>query len=258
MSAKLTQGMNPDKLDQLIKDLGVRVRLYKSTLCPNMKSLESIDHDINCTVCNNSMIDFCGHETLAMFQQQNLVEAFKVQGSFHVDEILVTFLSGQTLSMFSRMDLLDFKEDFFELIQRQEDTSVDRLKYPACSVQGVFVVRNNVKIQFHVGPDFEIDVNGDIKWLGTHKPNDREIYSIYYQHHPTFRAIKAVHRDRYSQWNLRPEEIQSPKVTVDGKTYVKLPETWVFKRDYLLERRDLAGALLKGNTYYNPNEDPGP
>ena len=252
---KLTSGINVDRLDQEIKDLGVRVKVYKSTLCPNMTSLESLDHDINCTVCNNNMIDFKCVETVAMFQQQTLQEQFTVQGTFHIDEIMVTFLSGVTLQHYSRVDLVDFAEDFFELIQRQEGTDIDRLKYSACSVVGLFTVTTaGGREEYHAGVDFTLDVNGDIKWIGTHKPADRAVYSIYYKYHPVFRAVKAVHRDRYSQYNLRPEQIAAPKTTVGENTYVKLPETWILKRDYLIERRDIANTLLGKNTLYDPNE----
>jgi hypothetical protein len=254
---KLSNGISPDRLDQLIKDLGVRVRVFRSTICPNITSLETLDHDINCTVCNNSMIDFCPQETIALFQQQDLTQQFKVQGTFHLDEIMVTFLAGQTLQHYTRVELLDFAEDFYELVQRQEGTLIDRLKYPACCVSGVFTVESGVKVQYHFGTDFEISVNGDIKWISPHLPADRKIYSVYYKHRPVFRAIKAVHRDRYSQYNLRPEEIAAPHTTIDGKTYVKLQETWILKRDYLLERRDQSGNKLSENTYYNPNEEPG-
>lgn len=251
--SRLTNGINPDKLNQEINELGVRVRLYKSTICSNMKSLESMDHDINCTVCNNNMIDFDCKETTALLQQQDLTQQFKTQGTFSLDETMATFLSGETLQHYARVDLLDFKEDFFELIQRQVGTSTDRLKYSACTVLGVFVIRSNTKIRFYQGADFELDINGDITWLGSNKPNDEEIYSIYYQFHPIFRAVKAVHRTRYSQYNLKSQQLQSPSTTVGDKTYVKLPETWILKRDYLVERRDVLNALLLGNTYYPPN-----
>lgn len=215
-----------------------------------------MDHDINCPICNNSMIDFCPQETIAMFQQQSLTEQYKTQGTFQMDEATVSFLSGITLATLSRVELLDFKEDFFELIQRQDflSTNTDRLKYKACEVLGLFVIRAGVKIEFYSGADFEVDLNGDIKWISTNRPNDREIYSIYYRHHPVFRAVKALHRDRYSQFNLRPDEIVAPKQTVGENTYVKLPEAWILKRDYLIERRDMNDTLLAANKYYDPNE----
>lgn len=247
MARKTTNGIEVDRLDQEIKDLGVRVKVYKSTVCPNMTSLESSDHDVNCTVCNNQMIDFCPKETLALFQQQSLLDQFKVHGTFSLDEIQVTFLSGITLHTYTRVDLLDFPEDFFEPIQRQEGTNTDYLKYKACSVVGCFAVENNVRIEYHYGTDFEIDIEGRIKWISAHKPADRQIYTIYYQYVPIFRATKAMHRDRYSQYNLRPGSIKAPKVQVDGKTFVKLPETWILKRDYLVERTG-------ENVYYDPNE----
>jgi len=250
---KLSNGVNPDRLEQLIQDLGIRVRIFKSTICPNMKSLESLDHDINCTVCNNAMIDFAPHNSKAMFQQQDLVDQFKMQGTFFIDEILASFPADETLHRYARVELLDFSEDFFELIQRQVGTATDRLKYSATSVIGVFTVVNNVQDEFFFGTDFELDVNGDLKWISAHKPADKQVYTIYYRYRPVYRAIKAVHRDRYTQYNIRPEEIVTPKVTIEGRTYVKLPETWILKRDYLVERRDMLNALLSENTFYDPN-----
>jgi hypothetical protein len=251
---KTTVGINVQRLDQLIDDLGIRVRLFKSALCPNLKSLESMDHDINCTQCNNSMIDFCPTETVALFQQQDLAKQFQVQGTFHLDEVMVTFHSGVTLATFSKVELLDFEEDFYELIQRQEGTNTDKLKYPACEALGCFTVSTNSTTTYHYGVDFSLDVNGDLQWLGTHKPADRQVYSVYYKFKPVFRAIKAVHRDRYSQYNLQPEKITSEKTTLGEHTYVKLPETWILKRDYLVERRDANNTKIEPNVYYDPNE----
>ena len=255
MSKKISNGLNVSRLDQVIIDLGVRVCLYKSTLCPNMTSLESLDHDPNCTICNNNMIDFDPQETLALFQQQDLIEQYKLQGTFSMDEILVSFLSGVTLHHYSKMELLDFSEDFYELIQRQTGASVDVLKYKACTVIGCFGADGSGnQVNYHFGTDFELDPNGSIKWISSHKPEDRTIYSIYYKYHPVFRAIKAVHRDRYSQWNLRTEKLTSPSIEIDGKTYVKAPEAWIFKRSYLLKRTDFDKNLIPPNEYYDPNE----
>ena len=263
---KVTNGMDPDLLDREIRDLGVRVKVFKSTICPNITSLETIDHDLNCEICNNNMIDFAPQETIALFQQQDFKEEFKIKGTFDIDEVQATFPSGITLFQFARIELLDFEEDFTELIQRQEG-DIDRLKYSACTVLGLFIADKTVvtsgrKREFHFGVDFELTSTGDIKWISSNRPDERQIYSIYYRHHPVFRAVSAIHRDRYSQFNLRPEKIKSPKVTrdiefrgnKDTRTFVKLPETWVIKRDYLLERRDAEGNLLPRNKFFDPNE----
>lgn len=248
-----SQGIDVDALDQEIKDLGVRVCLYKSTSCPNMKSIESVDHNINCTVCDNNMIDFSPKETIMLIQQQDFKQLFAVQGTFSIDEVMATFLSSESLQHYAKVVLLDFNEDFFELVQRQVGTSTDRLKYPACAVVGIFTVSGNTKTQYYQGSDFEVDVNGSIKWTGLHKPADKVIYSIYYQYHPVFRTLKAVHRTRYSQYNRRPGEIQAPKKTVGDNTYVKLPECWILKRDYLINRKDAGGGDLPPNSFYDPN-----
>ena len=215
-----------------------------------------MDHDLNCTVCDNNMIDFDCEETIALFQQQDYHEMFQVQGTFHVDEVVVSFLSGKTLQLFTRVELLDFQEDFFELVQRQDfaTTAIDVLKYKACQVVGLFTVAANVRTEYHEGADFTLDQNGSIKWVGTHRPADRQVYSIYYRYHPVYRAIKAVHRDRFSQYNLRPDAIEAPKKTVGQNTYVKMPETWVLKRDYLIRRKKKDGTVIGVNELYDPNE----
>lgn len=246
MSRRLTNGIDVDRLDQLIKDLGVRIRLYKSTLAPNMNSLESMDQDLNDNTSDHNMVDFDCVETVALLQQQDLVDQFKVQGTFHIDEILITFLSGQTTAPFAKIELLDFQEDFYELLQRQVGTSIDRLKYKACSVLGIFSYNKTTKeyIRYYYGTDFTLQ-DGDVKWLSAHKPSDKQVYSIYYKYHPVYRIQKAVHRDRFSQFNVRPNDIKAPHKTINGNTYVKMPETWVAKRDYLISRPK--------NTLYDPN-----
>lgn len=249
-----SNGIDVDALDQEILDLGVRVRLYKSTVCPNMKSLESMDHDINCQACDNNMIDFCPKETVMLIQQQDFKQLFATQGTFSIDEVMATFLSENTLQHYAKVEILDFKEDFFEAVQRQEDTDTDTLKYPACEILAIFTVEAGVKVRYHAGADFDVDQNGNVKWTGTHVPADRKIYSIYYRYHPAFRAVKAVHRTRFSQYNVRPSDIKAPKKTVGDRTYVSLPECWILKRDYLVDRKDADGNPIPANAHYDPNE----
>src|SRR6185369_3716498 len=226
MAKQLTRGINVVNLDQLVEDLGVRVRVWKSTTCPNMTSIESLDHDPNCPICHNNMIDFDCYETIAMFQQQDLTEQFKVHGTFSIDEAMVTFKAGVSLQTFAKVEILDFKEEFYELIQKQDNltTNIDKLKYPACEVTAVFSIRNNVKERFYQGADFDLDINGCIVCKGSHIPNDREIYSVYYKYHPVYRVTKAVHRDRFSQFNdlreLNGSKIPASAIkTVNGRTF---------------------------------------
>ena len=91
----------------------------------------------------------------------------------------------------AKVEILDFKEEFYELIQKQDNltTNVDKLKYPACEVTAVFVIRNNQKERFYQGADFDLDLNGSIVWKGSHIPNDREIYTIYYKYSLFFQKV---------------------------------------------------------------------
>lgn len=253
MARRTTNGIDVTRLNQEILDLGVRVKVYKSTLCPNMKSLESHDHNINCKLCSNQMIDFCPTETIAIFQQQVLTEQFKVSGTFHVDEVMVSFLAGVTLFTYARVDLLDFQEDFTELVQRQVGTNVDTLKYKACEVLGLFSEVSGARVQYHFGTDFDLDENGSVKWKSLHKPADKKVYTVYYRYHPIYRAVKAVHRDRYSQFNIRADKIDTPKTVVNGRTYIKLPETWILIRQNLIDRKDQQGQPIQTNDFYDPN-----
>lgn len=244
---KVTQGINVDRLDQLVRDLGVRVRLYKSTLAPNMKSLESMDQDINDRASNNNMVDFDCEETVVLFQQQELMEQFKLQGTFHVSEVMVTFLSGKTVAPMAKLELLDFEENFYELIQRQVGKNIDILKYNACAIEAVFTYDRTTKTyeRYYNGTDFKV-TNGNIEWISAHKPDDKQVYSVYYKYHPVYRCVKAVHRDRFSQYNVRPNEIKAPHKTIKGSTYVKMPETWIVQRDYLIK--------YDKNELYDPND----
>jgi hypothetical protein len=194
------------------------------------------------------MIDFDCVETIALFQQQTMFEQFKIVGTFDIEEVLVTFLAGTIIAPLAKIELLDFVEDFYELIPRQIGTDIDFLKYKACDILGVFTYNKSTKTtkRYHKDVDFEINQEGNIKWISANRPTDKEIYSIYYTYHPVYRAKKAVHRDRFSQYNLRPGSIKAPKKTVDGNTYVKLPETWILVRDFLLDRPK--------NENYDPNE----
>lgn len=246
-------GIDVNALDQQILDLGIRVRVWKSALCPNLQSLESNDHDLNCRVCRERMIDFAPECTMALFQQQSLAEAFKVTGSFHVDEVMASFLSGVTLQSMARVDLLDFPEDFYELIQKQEG-GVDRLKYNATCVLGLFTVQDDVKTEFHCDTDFVITQDGNIKWISAHQPEPRQVYSIYYKYLPIYRATKGVHRDRFSQPSNRTGLAHA--VQADGKVFAKLPEQWVLRRSYLLDKRNRVGSLDPDNINYDPNEEP--
>lgn len=247
-------GQDVNRLDLVIQDLGVRVCIYKSTLCPNMKSLESDDHDLNCTICDHRMIDFDPIPSYALFQQQQMMEQFKLTGTFNIDEVMVTFLTGITIQSMARIDLVDFPEDFYELIQRQEGTDKDKLKYPATCVTALFTVSSNTKTRYFPDSDFIIDMNGNIEWTGAHRPDAREVYSIYYRHIPVYRAIKAIHRDRYTQLNVNNKLVTS-KVEADGRTFIKMPETWVLMRSNLQEKQDVNGVREFPNTYYDPNED---
>ena len=76
---------------------------------------------------------------------------------------------------------------------------VDRLQFPATYVESLV---DSDKIEYHVGQDFEITHDGDIKWLSQRRPgwntelNRGKIYAIRYRYVPFFIISRLMHEIR--------------------------------------------------------------
>lgn len=219
--------------DQMISDQGVRVKVYKTTICPNVKSIGG-PHNADCTVCyNEGFVDIDPTEVVAYIASQMLNKMMLVEGYTDNQTVNATFQSGTELQYGTRVDLVDFTGVYYELVQKQEG-NVDRLKYAAHTVNYI-IDQNNVR--YYVGHNFDVNENGDLEWIKD-PPAIGVIYSIHYNTTISYRALKAMHVNRYGNESFK-KEFKEP---------VKLPELWVLKRRYLLTRADIDGLPL------NPNE----
>ena len=234
--------LNVEDFDRLLEQKGVRVKVYRSMFCPNEKSIDGSEHELDCPLCRGSQfIDVDPICTLAFLQGQTEDTNQLPEGLHDRDTIFATFERGIELQYFTLVELQDFDDTYFQRIQRQAG-QVDMLKYQAKCVN---VIVGSSGKRFYQDKDFTLDVNGNVKWKANKGPQTNEIYSINYQIAKQFRAIKAQHVERYTQVRK-----------VDQIEMVKLPEQWILEKDYLVERKNkTTGDALGENQIYDPVVD---
>ena len=227
-----------DEFDRLIEQKGANVCVYRTTYCPNVKSVDGAEHEIDCPLCNGSgFIDLNPIQTKAFIQNQDLERIMdSAAGQFDGNSVAMTFPIGIELQYFTLIELVDYTQIYYQRVLRKPGTSIDILKYKACRVN-VIVDKNNM--QYYQGQDFKLDPNGNVQWLDR-KPVDNLIYSIHYESHIQFRATRAMHVNRFTQYK------QSGEALVE---HIKLPEQWMAQKEFLLRRRDI-------NTNADINEGP--
>lgn len=234
--------LNTDAFDDLIKQQGIQVCVYRTMLCSNVKSIDSAEHNIDCTLCNNGFIDRRPIKTWAFFQSQDLEKMALKEGYYDANTLAATFMQGVELQYFTLIELPDHTDIFFEHIKRQQGTT-DILKYKAKTVN---MLIDSSGREYFVGNDFDIDQNGNIKWRLEKGPLKHDIYSIHYEAAIQFRAIKAMHINRFAQDSLTNKELT---------TFKKMNEQWLLQKEFLVKRKDLQGNELKLNLIRPPDED---
>lgn len=119
--------------------------------------------------------------------------------------------------------------------------NIDRLQYKAVDI--VYLMDDN-GITYDLNNDFVIDRNGDIQWLsgsGTRKPADKSIYTVLYYSNVAFRAIRAMHSNRYGTDNAQGTDA----------TTIEYPQQWVLKKLFLFRKTDSeSGQLLDANNIF--------
>jgi hypothetical protein len=240
--ARARVNLDPVALDRLILDQGIRVRVFRTSLCPNVKSIDSAEHNIDCKICNQTgFIDALPNDTWAFFQGIDFKKLPQEDGYYDGNTLSATFLAGIELQYYTLVELTDFTDIFFELIKRQEGPT-DVLKYRARKVN--MLVDQNGK-QYLPTSDFVIDPNGSIQWIAGRSPLKGSIYSIHYEAAIQFRAMKAMHVHRFLQ-------VSSRQKTVEMK---KAQQQWMLQKEFLVERKDIAGKRLAPNKVRDSDED---
>jgi hypothetical protein len=219
--------------DRLIEQKGVNFRVFRTSYCPNVKSIDGAEHEIDCQMCNGSgFIDVDPICVKGFIQNQELERMLDAQGGQNDgNNVLITFPIGVELQYFTRIELVDFTEIYFQRILRKPATNIDVLKYKACRVN--FIMDKNA-VQYFQDQDYKIDPNGNILWTGTRKPADNVIYTIHYECHVQFRATKAMHVNRFTQYKAAGEPLVE---------HIKMMEQWMCTKEFLLRRKDINSGV---------------
>jgi hypothetical protein len=216
-----------EDFDRMIEQKGVNVRVYRTSYCPNVKSVDGAEHEIDCQLCNGSgFIDRNPVSVKAFIQNQEMERMMDASAQHDGNSVLMTFPIGVELQYFTLIELCDFTDIYFQRVMRHPTNNVDIIKYRACRVNMV-IDQNNV--EYFQDQDFKIDPNGNILWL-VRKPAANVIYTIHYEKHSQFRATRAMHVNRYTQYKAPGE----PKVE-----HIKMMEQWLCTKEFLLRRKDI-------------------
>lgn len=235
--------LDPAQFEKLIQEKGVRVKVFRTVFCPNVKSIDGAEHNIDCDMCNGSgFLDRHPLCTLSFIQNQGLEKLPFVEGMVDGNSVAATFPAGVELQYFTLVQLQDFTEPFFQRVKRQQG-NVDVLKYKATNVN--MLVDGDGK-EYYQENDFTLDPNGSILWKGDKSPMPGTIYSIHYEACVQFRAVRAMHTNRFTQVFSK---------SAGGALHVKLPEQWLLQKEFLVKRVDQLGQEIPANRIH-PETDP--
>lgn len=161
--------INPADFDRLIAQKGVIAKVYRTTYCPNVKSVDGAEHEIDCELCNGSgFLDVDPICVPVFIQTQELNELPNIEGLVDGNTVLITFPIGIEMQYFTKIVLHDFTDVYPQRIMRRPGSLTDVLKYPACRVN-VLIDKNGKR--YWQDRDFALDHNGNVKWL---TPGDQQ------------------------------------------------------------------------------------
>lgn len=165
--------LNPESFDRLINQKGVECQVFRTLYCPNVKSVDGAEHEIDCTFCNGSgFIDVDPICSFVYIQHQELNELPAIEGFVDGSTVQMTFPTGVEVQYFTKIVLKDFKDIFPQRVMRKAGSLIDVLKYPACIVN-VLLDKDNVR--YYQNIDFTLDLNGNVKWL---TPGDQQLVAF--------------------------------------------------------------------------------
>lgn len=239
-----TVRFTPEKFDEAILSKGVRVKVYRTMRCPGRKSVDGGEHEIDCQVpgCNGSgFVDIHPISTHAVIQSQTQEWTDMPEGFVDGNTVQGTFARGIELTYFTLVSLCDYTEITDEVVKRSEG-DIDVLRYEAMRVN---VVLDKNGIEYYQGIDFNLDENGNIRWIANHGPDKFELYSIHYEMPIQFRAIRAIHNNRFTQIPGENGQI----------SFLKMSETWMLSKEYLVKRTDSDGNQILPNLIREPDTD---
>lgn len=157
--------LNPKDFDDLLLQKGMNVKVYRTMYCPKVKSVDGAEHEIDCNLCNGSgWIDFDPICCKAFIQAQELDKMPQVEGFVDGNTVLISFPVGVELQYFTRIEMMDFTNIYFQRVLRNANSNTDVLQYKACRVNAL-IDRDGVR--YYDTTDFKLNLDGSIMWLSS-------------------------------------------------------------------------------------------
>jgi len=214
----------PEEFDNLIEDQGIFVRITPSVLCPNRTEIEDTNHNLNCTLCDNQVIDLTDecYEEWAFIQGVKFDKQFEVQGVFDPKDALMSIKSNVRLWYWYKIEVLDFSSVFNQVMKRGI-TDIDKTRYELARVgETPMYLIDKLGTKYIRNEDYKIGAdNHSIQWIGN-TPAAGDLFSFSYPILPTFRVLELMHENRYYYNSERLKE----------KDPVHLPQQAHIRWDY--------------------------
>ena len=227
--------------DEHIRQYGLRWKHEKAALCPNVMDIDAQDHDPNCANCDRGYLFFGDKVPIGAFYQNKLEKMYDAQGVWDIGQAVVTFQSyldgpdGEPsqgsmvdFQVGDRLTCLDYTFTWQELIENSPG-GIDRLRYPACTVE--FVADKNMT--YLEGVHFKITKEGFIEWVSAKRPKFRQdinrggVYTVVYTAQPVFFVVQLLHEIRAT--------IGTDKRNGNEIKAIRLPQQVLIRRDYLFQ-----------------------
>lgn len=221
--------------DQLLQNRGIRFVHRLAAPCPNVEKLNDNNHDPLCGVCDgNGILYYREKEIWGVFYSNSLQKNFEMQGIWEIGTAVVTLPTTYpdgTPAEFNTYDQLviqDTQVRLWELMEYEpRQDGLHQARYPIDTIDFVGAVKNNQKVEFQNGVDFNI-VNGKISWIAGKEPDydlasqKGEVISVAYFAKPVYAVLQHM------------REIRMTQELVGGvKTPLRLPQQILVKRDFL-------------------------
>lgn len=237
--------LDPAQFDALLAKHGIDVMVYRTVMCPNVKSLDNAEHQIYCEVCKDTgFLDLNPIKTKILLTSQDMTRKFLAEGGYDGNSVSATLQSGIEVQYYTLIELISQTDLHNMELYRRSAGQMDVLRYRA---RQIHLVVDQFGRQYAPGSDFTLSEDGNLVWVPLRGPEVDTFYSISYEANIQFRAAHAMHVHRYLQVPDGPGQVK----------FVKGPQQWMLFREFLYRRKDSKGNLIPPNlirTYVEPAE----
>lgn len=237
--------LDPNAFDALIRDYGCKARHQSASICPCYYGrIESGQQKLKCTRCENGYLTYDSTEIFVYLENTDLEKQFMQFGVWDVGTAHMFTPAKREdgtefyLGYFDKITILDFSETYSEVIQKGKG-DVDILKYKALEI----VYLGSDRKTFSLGSDFQLNDDGNIRWVGTNQPSydlEREVgevYTVRYLRNPVYRVMEIFHENRVV-------------LTGVGTGVQKLPKRMVqeclIRKDFLINKTNGSSNVGQG------------